>query len=317
MRKAAFGIVVALLLTGVAWADCTTKEETLTCPTFRCDDGSHLAGVNECARCDSASDICYLKACSDSAQTCPPPSSWFSGNTVQCMLWDEAKWSATSFEEYYNVVALAQNATCIPNDPKSRCSFDDDLVCTCQNGPCTCEPGIGYGGACDATSTCLQGYVCNSGACMKINSIEAGLAVTDALVCVSGEVKSDGTELRCTNPARTLGMIPKQCTSCQDCYSVDGKSFSECTCGLNGKAYCALLDGDDPWLEYKNLAPNQRFEGIIYWQFVIENYPFLTEGPDCIDSVWRDYSEYEKGAPNYSASARLLLAGLLLIGLTA
>lgn len=307
-KWAGFSLILPVLVLSVC-TDPTAK----VCPAFTCDTEGQILPEATCAKCDLSQNTCVIRPCSNSTLSCPAPSSWFSGESVPCQEWDKAKWLSSSFEEYYGVTALTLGQVCQRNDPYHRCSFDADLECYCSAELCTCVAALGYGKPCDSDDFCFQGYVCNNGICLKRNSLEAGVKVTNPIACISNYATSDGGTLRCTQSPRSLGIIPKECETCQDCSSVDGSAYSACICGLNGVAYCDLLPGDDPWLNYVDLEPNQRFDGIIYWDFVSKHYPYLHNPPDCVDEVWRDFSYYDKGAPNYSEAriVQLMLMGLL------
>ena len=309
-KRAGFFLVLPLLVLSVC-----TDTATKSCPAFTCDTEGAVLPAEICAKCDLVQNSCVIRPCSNTTLSCIEPRSWFSGEAIACTEWDQAKWLASSWDEYYNVAVLTQGQVCIPNNPYHRCSFDLDLECSCNSmGLCTCEQGLGYSSPCTRDDICFQGYVCNSGLCLKQNSLEAGVAVTNQIACVSGIVTTDASGImRCTYPPRTLGIIPKECESCLDCGSTDGSVLSECICGLNGVAYCDLHAGDDPWLNYLDYAPNQRFDGVIYWDFVIHNYAYLHDPPDCIEDVWKDFESYEHGAPNYSEAriVQLMLVWLL------
>ena len=307
-KRAGFLLILPLL----AFSQCSDTS-TKVCPAFTCDTAGNMLPEETCAKCDLSQNTCIIRPCLNSTLSCPAPKAWFSGESILCQQWDKGKWLASTYNEYYGVTDLTLGQICIRNDPYHRCSFENSLECHCSADMCNCVEALGYGSPCELDDICFQGYVCNNGICLKMNSLEAGVKVTNPTACMSNSVVHDGYALRCSYSPRSLGIIPKECETCLDCSSADGTAYSDCICGLNGVAYCDLLPGDDPRLEYVDLAPNQRFDGVIYWDFVVKHYPYLHDPPDCLDEVWRDFAYYDKGAPNYSEAriVQLMLMGLL------
>ena len=285
------------------------------CPAVFCGSTSNQ---KYCVEYLGDSQEYTIQACLLSNLTSPHPSHYSQDYPLECEYWvDQRYWNSSSWKDYYSYVQLSKGDSCDPYGVVSVCNPSKDLVCYCQSESCKCAEGLKYGEECDLTGKpCISGFVCSNKICVKKYSLKAGDRATNSLACEGGgPLVIETDHFICRKGPKTMGGIPKECSSDNDCISDTGNEVSKCMCGLNtdGLAYCALHYSDEPMVSWREAERDREYKLEIYWKFVSVNYPYLQGKIDsCMGDVWRDYNEYQKGKPKTASSFAEL--GIIFVG---
>jgi len=77
------------------------------------------------------------------------------------------------------------------------------------------------------------------------------------------------------------GNLPKECNSNTDCLLEDG-TYTECICGLDGKAYCVPSWDSSAFEDFWSLCDQGiQFKDLYYWVLYKRNYPSFVSRVDC------------------------------------
>lgn len=110
----------------------------------------------------------------------------------------------------------------------------------CNEGNCVCRRKKSR--SCESIYACVYGFVCNFGTCISYFSIDDGMSAETNLACKSAII-FNGT---CQPAQKTVGALPKVCSSDEDCLASDGVTAGTCSCVFDelGQSYCKLHRSD-------------------------------------------------------------------------
>jgi hypothetical protein len=188
------------------------------------------------------------------------------------------------------LVLLSLAAAC----PTYTCADLDSGVCstyTSQNeysinkNPCPSSSYCGYEDFVSWQSTNLVGEV------LSCSSTDSGAVAAD-----TGSVYLCGTRI----DSRDLvdGSYPKVCDSYVDCKLNDG-SYSECECGMDGKAYCVpdinSETFDDYWKECwaDNYGRLDNYKHWAYWELKSTYYVPYTSAYSCAHNLFSEFIQID------------------------
>jgi hypothetical protein len=217
---------------------------------------------------------------------------------------------------------------------------------TCQSNY-DCDPGLYCNStykcselsqkSCANDFSCENNYGCNFNKCVPYFSIQPGKAVSNCpgsnknILCDSATCGTLNGQSICIEALQNVVKSPYSCTAGSFCLSqTDARTglqvINECICGLSksGKAFCELLTGDKPSLNFFKSVKSwskseeihkcntmERFEKsclsswwnhdsyvqFLYYYLLYEYYPYVANAEPCVLSLYlpefyKSYSDY-------------------------
>ncbi|CAG9315352.1 unnamed protein product [Blepharisma stoltei] len=250
-----------------------TFVSALFCPTVICRE--HM--MDQCIQI--VEDLVIYTPCPDSSYC--PDFNLYNLTSQQCVEGVEDNpidLKCLEYKEKNDECDLS--SPCIPN-----------FYCALTENAGICKPKKKLGESCTQFNECASGSVCDSKKCIPNFSIEAGKPADSKVACKSGIIRSG----ICKKPSISIGELPVECKSNNDCNSTDG-TLSECVCvpGLKGQAYCRLHNSDKPMLQAVELIySGDIMDGTISLYEAL-NYPLLQYADECLKNDAKEMKMYQK-----------------------
>lgn len=153
------------------------------------------------------------------------------------------------------------------------------------------------GAPCKSGEYCESGHICSSSLCVEYYSVKEDQIATDSMACESGILKNE----TCLAPAKTEGIVPKQCTAHTNCTATNGEA-GECACAYDseGRSFCELHRSDELSLEWRRLVHDGAQASAEFYTRSISSFPAFHRTPECFKELAYEVQELEiyKGRMN-------------------
>ncbi|CAG9313166.1 unnamed protein product [Blepharisma stoltei] len=327
------------------------KASAPSCPSYACKKSSQTFEQSQCAYYDESDYTYYVNPCAQSTESCMLKGENPGNHTCQTaqtkLSWPGEKCTQTGdCNPIYSTACT--NGICVGLSSGVACTDSNycnpGLSCQGTPGSMKCAPLIQAGSkGCRADFDCVPYAGCNitsttdssENACVQYWSIK-----NDEFVAICGEHQSnlckynlcrerDGG-FKCYEKFENTHIIPWPCdlnAKATDCNFThhEFNFLPDCVCGLNptGAAYCSLIPGDGPVIEYEAALKSwlfstsssqcntlRRFESqcildfwgntkgiyaLMYWYLYMSYYPQIQDTQDCVlKTFYPSYVSYKE-----------------------
>jgi hypothetical protein len=118
----------------------------------------------------------------------------------------------------------------------------------CASGKCAAQQVAGK--TCSDRTECVNTAVCDNGICVQMFSLDNGVQTFTIMepnffpACKTGYASVYETNFTCDVAPKSVNK-GASCVVPSKCMAADGKNYKFCECGLDGKGYCPLFEGDE------------------------------------------------------------------------